>query len=166
MKPRLPRTLIHVPARMRAGTTWSDVIIKNMSRRGLMAETLQVPTPRSYVEIRRGTQIIVGRVIWTSGRRFGVHTQEAVDFNTIVAEPRLLSRPRSNGEGTPDAIERRNNPDRHIDRIASSADRSRQLSTAMQYLAVAAAAAIGAILLATEVYRLLTIPFQAISNQL
>ena len=113
MKPRSPRTQVHVPARMRSGTVWSDIDIKNMSCRGLMAETGEPPIPRSYVEVRRGTLVIVGRVVWAQGRKFGLHVQDDVDVDAIVNEPRLAARPRSSGNESESPAERRRDADRH-----------------------------------------------------
>jgi hypothetical protein len=36
---------------------------------------LDPPPTGTYVDIRRGTLIIIGRVVWIGGERFGIFTQ-------------------------------------------------------------------------------------------
>ena len=65
LRPREPRVRVHAAARMKAGSTWHDILILNISSRGLMARAKSIPAARSYVEIRLGTNAaIIGKVIW------------------------------------------------------------------------------------------------------
>jgi hypothetical protein len=152
---------------MRSGMAWNDIIIKNVSRSGLMAETEGPPKPRSYVEIRRGTQVIVGRVIWSRGRRFGLRVQDEIDIKAIVSEPRLAARPNPAAPGTPDPGEpRRELNRRQTERNASRIDRNRQWSRSMQFLVIVALGVTAAGFLGSEVYRLLSVSLEAVTKKL
>jgi hypothetical protein len=60
-------------ARMRHGNAWSDVCLVNLSSRGAGLQCATPPGPGSYVEIKRGSNVvIVGRVAWSHGHRFGI----------------------------------------------------------------------------------------------
>lgn len=93
MKPREPRRKVLIPSRMNVDGVWVDVCIHNISSRGLLAKTERPPVPGTYVEIRRGTQIIIGRAVWRSGAHFGIRCQERLNVQVIINEPRLTSKP-------------------------------------------------------------------------
>ena len=54
-RPREERITVLIPSRMRVESQWCDVVIHNVSSRGLMAGCDTPPAVGSYVEIRRGT---------------------------------------------------------------------------------------------------------------
>jgi hypothetical protein len=70
---------------MRAGTGWSDVIIGNVSRRGMMLRCPVVPKHGAVVEISYRGGAVVGRVVWSSHDRCGVRTQEPIDLMALLA---------------------------------------------------------------------------------
>jgi hypothetical protein len=151
---------------MRSGTNWTDICIKNMSSRGLMAETEAPPRRGSYVEIRRGQQVIIGRIIWAEGNRFGLRAQDRVDIDAIVNEPRLARKPASATQAGPGA-ERRRDPDRRrLEDIAARAEQSRRRSATFQFLIVVGLGVLAATILASEVYKVLSIPLNTIGSRL
>ena len=77
-KPRETRINVVVPARLRFGARWSDACILNVSARGVLIHTREAAERGSYVELRRGEQVIVGRVMWRSGSRIGLRAQDRV----------------------------------------------------------------------------------------
>jgi hypothetical protein len=115
-----------IGARMRLGVRWSDVCILNLSSRGLMARSAEVPQPGSYVEMRRGCHIIVARVVWTDDQRFGAMTQDVLPLDQIVHEPQ--SAPAADPGRSPP--ERRQSPRRAT---AARHEQSRQISRAMEF---------------------------------
>jgi len=147
---------------MRCGAAWSDVYIKNMSSRGIMAEAGEPPTRGTYVEIRRGRQIVVGRVIWTRNGQFGVRTQDRLDVEAIVTEPRLTSRPQ-NG---PAAQDRRNDPGRgtRATSPARAAERNRMVGKAMQFCILVVLGGAAALFIAGQVFEVLSAPLRAASQ--
>jgi hypothetical protein len=115
-----------IGARMRLGVRWSDVCILNLSSRGLMARSADVPQPGSYVEMRRGRHIIVARVVWTDDQRFGAMTQDVLPLDQIVHEPESASAV-ATGTSPPERRQtaRRATAVRH--------ERTRQISRAMEF---------------------------------
>jgi hypothetical protein len=76
-----------IKARMRAGASWSDACILNMSSRGMLVHAPSAPSRGSYLEIRRGSYVIVARVVWANDNRFGVRTQEIVPADDLIRNP-------------------------------------------------------------------------------
>lgn len=72
-------------ARVRHGDAWSDTNILNISSRGLLLHAARPPSRGTYVEVRRGAQVIVGRVIWAQADRFGVRAQDALAIDSLIA---------------------------------------------------------------------------------
>lgn len=165
--PREARRVVTIPSRMQSGVAWVDVCIHNASSRGLMVAT-EIPPPQgSYVDIRRGSQVIIGRVVWRKGRFFGIRCQDRLDVDGLIAEPRLAGLPSAAKIRAESMADRRSSDRASSDAtVARRLERSRQLSSAFQFglLALGAAAASG--ILATEVYRLLASPFTQIAANL
>ena len=72
MTAREPRLKVLVRARIKAGATWHDACILNISSRGMLMQAGVPPVRGSYLEIRRGPVLVVARVMWTKQHRFGV----------------------------------------------------------------------------------------------
>ena len=159
VKTREPRRTVFVPARMRVGSAWSDVCIRNVSSRGMMLQSDSPPPRGSYVEVRRGTQVVIGRAVWVGGRALGVRTQDRVPIEAIVNEPRRTAAP---SEG-----ERRADRDRTaaVD-AAKRAARSQRFASAFQFAVIAVAGLGAAGLAATKVYEVLSRPAIAIQAAL
>lgn len=116
-----------ISARMRAGATWSDACILDLSTRGMLVRSATMPQRGAYVEVRRGVHVIVARVVWSSPDRFGVQTQDPVPADRLILDPEGISAPpASSASGF---LERRaaTRPprDRH--------DRSRRTARAMEF---------------------------------
>jgi len=79
---RQKRHAVSFQARIREGGTWHEMMICNVSRRGLMLKgRAGAPQRGTYVEIRRGSQTIIGQVRWASGNRCGVKAREDIDLS-------------------------------------------------------------------------------------
>jgi hypothetical protein len=87
VKPREERQKVMIRARMRAGVSWNDVAILDLSTRGLGIRAPDPPTRGTYVEICRGQHVIVARVMWTSGQRAGLQAQDVIWVQALVNEP-------------------------------------------------------------------------------
>lgn len=134
VKPREERQKVMIKARMRSGVAWHDVCILNLSLHGVGIQSAEPPERGTYVEIRRGSQVIVARVAWSKGHRAGLRSQDAIfipaivnDVGTASATPRMMG-------GQP--IERRVRPrgtqQRH--------DHSRLMGRALEFACFAIAA--------------------------
>ena len=123
--------------------------------------------PGSYVDIRRGSRVIIGRVVWRKGRFFGVKAQDRLDIDGLIDEPRLAGRPRTDARKADSTTERRAGDRMAADAaIARRLERSRHLSSAFQFVLIVAGGAAVAGFVATQVYAVLAAPFSIISSKL
>jgi hypothetical protein len=131
-----------LPARMRGRSGWSDACILNVSRRGLLVYSSGSAGPGSFVEIRRGGQLVVARVIWRRNGRIGLHSPEPVRVDDIITTETAASAVQSSAGHIP--VDRR--------RAGRDPDRSRQHGRAMEFLAIvlAGTALAGAAVAAVE----------------
>jgi hypothetical protein len=151
---------------MHVGPSWIEVVIHNLSSGGALVASDEAPDRGTYVEIRRGRQTIIGRVVWRKDRFFGIQAQGRLDIAAIINEPRLASRPRSaNDPGS--SYERRAQPRMEADaRIARQLESSRRWSAAFQFGVFVVLALIAAGFVATELYDVLSRPFSELESHL
>ncbi|MCY7270572.1 MAG: PilZ domain-containing protein [Sphingomonas bacterium] len=157
MKPREPRHKVLVRARIKAGASWHDACILNISSRGMLMQAAAPPVRGSYLEIRRGAQVIVARVMWCKLHRFGIKSQDVLSIDAIVANPDVAST-----IATTPTVERR-----MVARPRWSAhDHSRWQGRLMEYGFVAALAVALGVFAANEVYTMLSKPADTITAAL
>lgn len=151
------RVAVLIPSRMRLGSEWLDIVIRNLSSRGLMAECDAPPRNGTYVEIRRGSRIIIGRVIWNRDRLFGVQSQDRLPVQALIDEPRMTRRAQVAVAGGASAERRA------VARpsLETQAERSRLLGMAFQNAAMAAAVVVAALVAGSCVYDALSAPMRA-----
>lgn len=163
-KAREPRRTVLIPSRMCVGSRWVDACIHNMSSRGMMLTTDSPPAPGAYVDIRRGTQIVIGRVVWRKDQFFGIRTQDKVNMDAIVNEPRLAARPPRKAD---QQLERRSKDRLTAEqKVGRQVERSRQISMLIQFVVVIALVVAAAVLIGDRVHALLSAPARAIEHSL
>ena len=109
LKPREARRKVRIPVRMRAGRGWADTCMLDVSSRGLSMQGDVAPPQGSYIEVRRGSHVIVARVVWTEDRRFGACTQDPIAVDALVSGSETPGT--STGkDSAPTAAERRAEP--------------------------------------------------------
>ena len=154
MKVREPRHKVLVRARIKAGATWHDACILNISSRGMLMQAGVPPVRGSYLEIRRGPVLVVARVMWTKQHRFGVKSQDVLSIDSIVCE-------------TPSAAQREDRPTperRTVGRPSlPTNERSRIQGRIMEYGFAAALAVAAAVFAAGQVYSILARPADAVT---
>lgn len=160
VKQREARRRVMLRARMRCGADWGDVLIHNMSSRGLLATAETACPPGTVIEIRRIHHIIVGRVVWQNGSYFGVRTQDTIDIDGMLA-----AKPPTHKPGTAPVSDRRA-ADRPALSIADREAGSRRFARGFQFVVVTAAVGAAALLLAGEVGGILSRPFATIGAHL
>jgi hypothetical protein len=138
---------------------WSNGCIHDVSDQGLLVSSYTPPAIGTYVDIRRGTLVIIGRVVWSGGSRFGVRTQDPVSVAALLSEPVLKRRP---------AIAERRSPTREesVRRVADRADRSRRRSSAFQFVCLTIIGLGLAYFAAMSAYRALATPIGAATSVL
>jgi len=157
LKPREPRRKVLTKARIRIGASWADVCILNISSRGLMVRADAPPPRGTYLELRRGARVIIGRVMWAQQDRFGLSTQDELDVESIIAVP--------DGDGVEDAspsaiaeaFDRRATV-----RPATAFERSRQWSRAFDFACMTIFAVAGCVVAFGAVTQLLAEPMAAV----
>lgn len=160
---RATRTAVAVPCRMNLDGTWSDGFIHNASDHGLMLSAGDAPAVGRYLEVRRGTIVVIGRVVWSRGKRFGIRTQDKVTATMLVNEPVLRCKP-----AVVQSKEDRRTADRAAARhdLASRGNRSRRFASNFQYICIAVAGIAAAIFVAMQVYSALNRPFAKVASAL
>lgn len=81
---REPRRPVRIVVRLVTDAGWTDAEIRDVSSGGLMATCSSPPARGSYVEIRRETYSVVGRVVWSSDGRFGIQARQKVDLPDLA----------------------------------------------------------------------------------
>ena len=132
MNVREPRQNVVINSRLRYGAAWQEARILNISARGLGLHASTPPGCGSYVEVRRGRHIIIARVVWVKGNRFGVRTQDAVPIDSVINHAKSCG-----------SSEQRSASDAMIERRAAARSRecqhegSRTVARAMEFASVA-----------------------------
>jgi hypothetical protein len=150
-----PGRQVCVPARMYTGVEWIGVTILNMSSSGLTLRMEGVVPHGSYVEVRRGRLTIIARVVSIEDDHLGLVSQDHIEIDALVNEPRLSARP-----GVPkgqDTQAERRSMARHdaARRAASIAESSRTFASKFQFVSIVAAGSVVSIILFGIVGRLL-----------
>lgn len=156
MNTREPRLKVILPARIRIDGKWLDASIRNLSARGLMIDSNAAIDRGTYVEVRRGRHIVVGRAMWRKGRQVGIRAQDRIDLDGIVSHPEALPTTRTGG-----LPERRRQA-----RPPVTADGSAMLGSWLQRGAVGVMALAAAGVLAQSAHETLRQPFERVGHAL
>lgn len=160
-RPREDRITVLIPSQMRVDSRWLDVVIHNVSSRGMMVGCADAPTIGSYVELRRGAVVIVGRVQWCKGRFFGIRSQDRLSVRALIDEPQSATRPQRKPGSDNDNERRERRADRqlaHEARMARQVERSRHFSSMFQFLMIVMVGVTMAGIAAHTVYGMLSVP--------
>jgi hypothetical protein len=141
MRQREDRRRVVLASRMRCGAQWRDARMVNLSSRGLGLTAATPPDPGTYVEIRRGHYVIVARVMWTNGLRFGVQTQDPISIDGLIQEPGSAEAAPAAPAGSEPRVERRRAPRS----FAFQHDQSRAAGQRLEFLFLAILAASAAV---------------------
>lgn len=161
MKTREPRQSIMVPVRIRQDAKWSDASIRNVSSRGMMLQMEDPPPKGSFIEIRRQQAVMIGQVRWSGDGRCGVRTQDSIPIAYLTSKAASAGVPRPDQAG---AVDRRASV--RVLTPQEVAENSRIKAMLFERLSFAAAVVIGALVLASLLYGVLSKPFAAIAARL
>lgn len=156
---REARLAVSLLCRMRQSDGWCDVRIRNISSRGLGATSMTPPATGQYVEVRRGSAVVVARVVWRQGCSFGLRSQDKIDLPSF-AEQRV---PAPAGQ-TQDKVERRSVPRKND--IAMAEQRSKRTASVLQFAAIAAAGLAAALVLSDAIVETFSVPIATASRAL
>jgi hypothetical protein len=162
LKPREDRRTVAVPARLRSEAGWSDVTIGNVSSRGMMLRCVAPPPQRAYIEVRHQGVCVVGQVVWISGARCGVRTQDLVDVAGLLSQGARPARQPANDRraaSRPIEASRRPSP-------VERAEASRRFARLFDFAVVVAAATGAAAVAATAMFDAFSAPLSRTTEAL
>lgn len=114
------------------------------------------PPPRgTYVEVRRGTYVVVGRVVWSSNDGFGLFAQDTIVLSALTASATAAAQKERRLEPRKPGGTKANQKD-----VAEVGAESARFARAFDFLAVAAVVITGALLLTETVWDILAAPLQ------
>lgn len=157
MRKREPRTNVVFDARIRVESSWMNASIRNVSRRGAMVAMPSPPLAGRYVELRRGSVVIIARVVWSDGQHCGLRSQRDISLESLCKPPREYE-PWSGSAMTERRAKPRSNPAPavHID--------ARVLGRLLEYAAAMAFAVVIAIVLGKMAFDVLAPTAAAVSQ--
>ena len=158
MKKREPRTNTSIPARMRLDDQWTDVRIMNLSLHGMMLRIANPPSRGSYIEVRKSSAVIVGRVVWAKDGRCGVRAQDVIDMSALT-----------NAAAAAPPAWKAGDPDRRVQQRRSmeeSEARSRLTGRRLQFAAMIAAVLLGTFAIFTLISETFTSVMARVSTAL
>ena len=158
MRPREQRRKLFIRARLKSGDGWDDACIVDLSRRGVGLQAAAAPRRGAYVEIRRGMHVIVARVVWSVGQRFGVAAQDDIPVDFVAtdrAPPEQQRQPVGDGERR--RIRRR---------LFERAEASRSWGRRLQFAVIALAGMAAAVVAGAKVHEALAAPLVHIGTAL
>lgn len=159
MKAREERYKILMPARIRWRGAWEPASVRNISSRGMMLRAGAAPPPGTYVEIELANRVVAARAIWCDGQSCGFRTQDVLDVTSLRGA-------RGGGQAATPAASTFKAPSRPKPTPQEITERSRQMSAMFQFSTLVVVGLGTAIFVASEVYRVLSAPINAISDQL
>lgn len=148
---------------MRAGAAWGDVCLLNLSSRGVLAQAAIPLLKGSYIEVRRGSHLIVARVVWAEKHRFGALSQDPIGVDSIIAEASGAKRNAACAGADPVPDRRAAGPRRTY---AVKHDNSRLLGRAMEFCFLVASGAMLAGLAFSLVQQSIAAPMSRVSAAL
>lgn len=86
MKLRAPRLKVMMDASFRSEADWAPGCIIDIGEGGLAMQAAEPPRRGAYIEVRRGTHSMIGRVAWANGRRFGIRTRDRIAVSALVGD--------------------------------------------------------------------------------
>ncbi|WP_267396175.1 MULTISPECIES: hypothetical protein [unclassified Sphingomonas] len=157
------RQRVALSVRIRVADVWSDATILNWSSRGLMLRSSVSPSPRSYVEIRRGLATpIIGKVVWAADAQFGVRTQDRVYIQELTS-----CAPARAPHGKVEALgDRRAVPRKRTRSVQQQLEHSAHMSAIIQFVVIVAFGAGCALLAERTIVMALAKPLQTVSDHL
>jgi len=156
---RESRQPVRIGARLRNGQGWSDMVLRNVSARGMMGECRTPLRRGEYVEVRCGGYVIVARVAWTGGERFGARAQD------LIALPDLVASAEGRGASAPER-RREPRPARPAKTLEERGFSSARLGRAFEFVTLILAGAALAVVLGGAAHDALATPADRISQAL
>lgn len=147
---REQRHKVLIRTHMRAGARVLEVCVCDVSSQGICAMAASPPPPGTKVTLTDLAWPVVGKVMWSSHRRFGIAIGDRVDLKRLLLQS---SAPAASPSGQTHGSSRK-------------PEKSRETGQAMQFAFVAVAVGIAALLIGENVYSYLSQTADAVTNGL
>lgn len=154
MKQREERVPTMVPARLRGNDGWQDATIVNLSERGLCFRAPKAMPRGHYLELRRGSHVIVAQIVWSAEGKCGARTQDKLPVFDIIND-----RPASRKKFGLAVVDRRRDHSR-------KPQWQRQLGKRIEFIGVGLVGILIAVGIAQSVYSTLSAPLKAVEAAL
>jgi hypothetical protein len=141
---------------MRAGAGWADACILNVSSRGLLVYSDGAAKLGSMIELRRGGQLVIAKVVWRNNQRIGLRSTDELDIESIVSNEVATAAAKACVDAV--KIEKRRRP--------RESDASRAHGRALEFVFVTAAAVALAGWVALSVLQTLTGSMSSVTSAL
>ncbi|WP_296611106.1 PilZ domain-containing protein [Sphingomonas sp.] len=159
-KRRETRLVVNLICRIRQDDGWHDARIRNISCRGIGALSATPPAIGQYAELRRGSAVIVARVVWQHGNSSGLRSQDKIDIQALLGQ----SGAAKEGPFEPTSTERRRQP--REDSLVNAMERSRHRSSIFQYAMLGVASLAAALFASSMVRDVFSAPLTAVARAL
>jgi hypothetical protein len=163
LKTREDRKRVVIKARMRTDEGWDDVVIRNLSSRGVGLQSKRPPQRGNYVEIYRLDQRLIGRVAWSNGPDFGIVLRDRIAVESLVAGQSATDG--SCGAGVERRMVARDHQRRTLT-IDERAEQSQLLSKTINLVAIITTTLLAGFLLYDLASDTLTTPLKTVSDSL
>ena len=157
-RPREWRRRVSIAARIKLGTDWADGHILNISSRGMLLQHSRPIAIGSQIEVRNDGRAVSATVVWQDGFRAGLACAQRIDLGDWVAAWEEQGGAKSGSGPVAARVDRRAIPRSH--------EQSRELARKLEFIAIAAFAALIAVSVASLAASVLFRPFAAISAAL
>jgi hypothetical protein len=161
MKSREPRHRVLIQARLRWEGRWVAASVGNVSSRGLMLRTASPPPAGTHVEIQLPIGTVVARSMWTNQQSCGLRSQNVLDVAALRGTRRGEAEVKAAAVASDYAKLRRSGVG-----LRERAERSKRLSSLVQFVTVVAVSVCAAGSLGWEVYNILSAPAKAIEARI
>jgi hypothetical protein len=159
-KRRETRLAVNLICRIRQDDGWHDVRVRNISCRGIGASSATPPAIGEYAELRRGSALIVARVVWQHGHSFGLRSQDRIDIPALLGQGAAAKE----GQFEPANAERRRQP--REDSLVNAAEQSKHVSSMLQYTVLGIASLAAALFASSAVRDIFSTPLAAVAHAL
>lgn len=92
-RPREWRRKVLVTVRIRSPSGWSDARIVDVSSRGMKIRSPQLGLPGSTIELRKGEQLILARIVWQQGGWAGLQSDSILPLGDLLCQGEEDGRP-------------------------------------------------------------------------
>jgi hypothetical protein len=155
LKKREQRRVVHLKAELRSDAGARPAVICNVALHGLMVKCAEAPARGAFVEVRCEGVIVVGRVVWSQGVRFGLRSQDKIDLAALHATRSSASKTSAKRK---EGVRAQRSEVLVRAHLLAAEEQSRNAARLVDWLFVTLAAAAAAVFCASAIYSVVSAP--------